>query len=33
MTKGKIGYYIIVSALAWGAVIIGCALGIKRYTI
>jgi hypothetical protein len=29
MTKGKIGYFIIVSALVWGAVIIGCALVLK----
>ena len=26
MTKGKIGYFILVSALAWAAVIIGCSL-------
>jgi hypothetical protein len=29
MKKGKIGYFIIVSAIAWAAVIIGCALVLK----
>ncbi len=29
MTKGKIGYFIIASALVWAAVIIGCALVLK----
>ena len=26
MTKGKIGYFIIVSAIIWGAVVLGCSL-------
>ncbi|UCF64528.1 MAG: hypothetical protein JSW33_01485 [bacterium] len=29
MTKGKIGYFIIVSAIIWGAVIIGCSLKLQ----
>lgn len=29
MKKGKIGYYIIASAIIWGAVIIGCSLKLK----
>jgi hypothetical protein len=29
MTKGKIGYFIIASAIVWGAVIIGCAMVLK----
>ncbi len=29
MTKGKIGYFIIVSAIVWGATIIGCALVLQ----
>ena len=29
MNKGKIGYYIIASAIVWGAVIIGCSLALK----
>ena len=29
MTKGKIGYFIIVSAIIWGAVILGCSLKLK----
>ena len=29
MKKGKIGYFILASAIVWGAVIIGCALKLK----
>lgn len=29
MKKSKIGYFIIASAIIWGAVIIGCALKLK----
>ncbi len=29
MKKGVIGYYIIGSAIIWGAVIVGCALKLK----
>jgi len=29
MTKGKIGYFILASAIVWGAVIIGCAMVLK----
>lgn len=29
MKKGTIGYFIIASAIIWGAVIIGCALKLK----
>ena len=29
MKKSKIGYFIIASAIVWGAVIIGCSLKLK----
>ena len=29
MNKSKIGYFIIVSAIIWGAVIIGCSMALK----
>ena len=29
MKKGKIAYFILASAIVWGAVIIGCALVLK----
>ena len=29
MTKGKMGFAIIASAIVWGAVIIGCSLTLK----
>ncbi|MFC1501870.1 hypothetical protein ACFL6A_00490 [bacterium] len=29
MKKSKIGYFIIASAIVWGAVILGCALKLK----
>ena len=29
MKKGQIGYFIIASAVVWGAVLIGCALVLK----
>ena len=32
MNKSKIGYYIVASAIVWGAVIIGCSLALKGTT-
>ena len=29
MNKSKIGYFVIASAIVWGAVIIGCSLALK----
>ncbi|MFC1528099.1 hypothetical protein ACFL0J_07605 [Candidatus Neomarinimicrobiota bacterium] len=29
MNKSKIGYFIIASAIIWGAVIIGCSMALK----